>query len=196
MTTDMIFAVFEDFNERWEESANPIVALEVPPLENSHEEAWTAGFLAGRREYGPDSDVRSQTAKLVTSVFAMHEQIAASVDAAALAVADLLVVAVAADDWPVRLVDRLRGISDRIKPALTGAPEYLLSDDGGVEHRFADAFGIEQALSSGDSCESISIRWQRGEATISRSALVEDLRRAIVPLSSGPSNQQHARNLP
>jgi hypothetical protein len=195
VTTDMKLTVFEDFNEPRNEPVNLNVADDPHPSEDTHGEAWTAGFLAGRQERGSDNGERTLTAQLVTSVFAMHKQASTSISAAAIEVANLFIVAVAADNWPVQLGNRLHMVAERIKPALTGTPEYLLWDNRGIEHRFAETSEIIEALSADNNCERVSIRWKRGEATISRSALVEDIRRAIVPLSSGRSNQQHSRNL-
>jgi len=43
--------------------------------------------------------------------------------------------------------------------------------------------------------EDVTIRWQRGEAIISRTNLLEDLREAVMPLSAGLVNEQNARHL-
>ena len=118
-------------------------------------------------------------------------------DAASLAVADLLintVIAVASDDWPAKLFGRVRMIADRIKPALTVAPEFVLRDDGGTERRFGDIASLSRALDEGVVGEDVTIKWQRGEATISREALLEDLREAVIPLSAGLVNEQNARH--
>jgi hypothetical protein len=42
--------------------------------------------------------------------------------------------------------------------------------------------------------EDVTIKWHRGEATISRTAILEDLRAAIMPLSAGLVNEQNARH--
>ena len=114
-----------------------------------------------------------------------------AVDAASLAVADLLVnavIAVTSDDWSARLLDRVRAVADRIKPALTVAPEFVLRDDSGTARCFDDISDLSQALEAGNTGEAVTIRWHRGEATISRTAMLEDLRDAIIPLSADPPN--------
>ena len=68
----------------------------------------------------------------------MHDlgaKAAEAADAASLVVADLLVttvIAVASDEWPRKLLSRVRMVADRIKPALTVEPEFLLRDDSGT----------------------------------------------------------------
>jgi hypothetical protein len=49
-------------------------------------------------------------------------------------------------------------------------------------------------LEAGGGGQDVTIRWQRGEATISRMALLADLREAIIPLSAGRIIEQDARN--
>lgn len=196
MTTKTIFKVFEDFNERPERPAEPLVEVVTIPLEDRHEQAWTDGYLAGRQERGTQSDDLNLTAKLVTSVSELDEKATEAVEAASLVVADLLintVIAVTQDDWSARLMDRVRQVADRIKPALTVAPEFVLRDDRGTLHRFSDISELARALEAGSVGEDVSIRWQRGEATISRSALLEDLRQAVIPLSAGLVNEQNVR---
>jgi hypothetical protein len=136
------------------------------------------------------------TAKLVTSLHELDSRTADAVDAASLAVADLLVntvIAVASDEWPRKLLSRVRMVADRIKPALTVEPEFLLRDDSGTERRFGDIASLSRALDDGVVGEDVTIKWQRGEATISRTALLEDLREAVIPLSAGLVNEQNAR---
>jgi hypothetical protein len=137
------------------------------------------------------------TAKLLTSLHDLTARTAQEVDAASLAVADLListVISVVSDDWPAKLLGRVRMIANRIKPALTVAPEFILTDDGGTERRFADIDSLSRALDEGVVGEDVTIRWQRGEATISRAALLEDLREAAIPLSAGLVNEQILRH--
>lgn len=199
MTTDANYPVFEDFNEPRDEPAEPQAEDPVPSLADSralHDEAWTDGYLAGRQERGAQGDDQNLAAKLVASVFELDAKASEAVQAASLAVADLMVnavMAVTSDDWPARLMDRVRNLVERIKPALTVAPEFLLRDDQGVTHSFADISELSRALEAGKTGEDVSIRWQRGEATISRTALLEDLRQAIIPLSSSLVNEQNAR---
>jgi hypothetical protein len=98
------------------------------------------------------------------------------------------------DDWPVKLLDRVRMIADRIKPALIVEPEFVLRDDGGTERRFGDISTLSRALDEGIVGQDVTIRWQRGEATISRESLLEDLREAVIPLSASLVNEQNARH--
>ena len=110
-------------------------------------------------------------------------------------VADLLVntvIAVTSDDWSAKLMDRVRLVAERIKPALTVAPEFILRDDRGAIQHFGNISDLSRALEDGTAGEDVTIRWQRGEATISRSALLEDLREAIIPLA-GRSGRQAKR---
>jgi hypothetical protein len=205
MTTDAMFAVFEDFNDvRDEPPPAPEVEEPAPafdPIGQIREEAWTAGYLTGRQEPAGDGGepglTSGLTAKLVTSLHELDAKTADAVDAASLAVADLLVttvIAVASDEWPRKLLSRVRMVADRIKPALTVEPEFLLRDDSGTERRFGDIASLSRALDDGIVGEDVTIKWQRGEATISRTALLEDLREAVSPLSAGLVNEQKARH--
>ena len=65
-----------------------------------------------------------------------------------------------------------------------------LRDDGGTERRFADIDSLSRELDEGVVGEDVTIRWHRGEAMISREALLEDLREAVIPLSAGLVNEQ------
>jgi hypothetical protein len=85
-------------------------------------------------------------------------------------------------------------IADRIKPALVVEPEFVLRDDGGAERRYGDISSLSRALEDGIIGEDVTIRWQRGEASISRKALLEDLREAVIPLSDGLVTEQNARH--
>ena len=198
MTADAMGLVFEDFNEPGEEAPAPPVEDVAPPpsdLGEIREEAWTDGYLTARQECGPRADDRPLTAKLLTSLHELDAKASQVVDAAALAVADLLantVIAVTSDEWSARLLERVRMVADRVKPALTVAPEFMLRDDAGLERRFGDVTELARALEAGGG-EDVTIRWQRGEATISRTALLEDLRDAIIPLSAGLADDQHVR---
>jgi hypothetical protein len=200
MTTDALFAVFANFNDQIDEP--PAAPVEEAPVAfdetgKIRQEAWTEGYLAGRQEPGHMSADGRLTAKLLTSLHDLTARTAQEVDAASLAVADLListVISVVSDDWPAKLLRRVRMIADRIKPALTVAPEFILTDDGGTERRFADIDSLSRALDEGVVGEDVTIRWQRGEATISRAALLEDLREAAIPLSAGLVNEQILRH--
>jgi len=200
MTTVTALAIFADFNEPPEEpSPPPVVDASPPPgdLGEIREEAWTDGYLTGRQERDAPGSDQTMTAKLLTSVHELDANIAQAVDAAALAVADLLVntvIAVTADTWSSRLLDRVRAVADRVKPAVSVAPEFVLRDDDGTTRCFGDISELSQALEGGHTGEAVTIRWRRGEATISRTALLEDLRDAIIPLSVGQANEQNARN--
>ena len=200
MTTDTALAVFADFNERREEPPpSPVEDAPLPPgdLGEIRAEAWTDGYLTGRHERDAQGRDQTVTAKLLTSVHELDSKISQAVDAASLAVADLLVntvITVTSDAWSSRLLDRVRTVADRIKPALTVAPEFVLRDDDGSTRCFGDISELSQALEAADTHEAVTIRWHRGEATISRTALLEDLRDAIIPLSVGRANEQNARN--
>ena len=200
MTTVTALAVFADFNEPREESPlSPVDDAPASPgdLGEIREEAWTDGYLTGRQERHAQGSDQSVAAKLLTSVHELDADIAQAVDAASLAVADLLVstvVAVTSDAWPSRLLDRVRAVAGRIKPAVTVAPEFVLRDDDGTTRCFGDISQLSQALEAGQTGEAVTIRWHRGEATISRTALLDDLRDAIVPLSVDRENAQNARN--
>jgi hypothetical protein len=202
MTTDTAFAVFADFNEpREEPSPSPVENAPLPlgDLGEVREEAWTDGYLTGRQERDARGSDQSLTATLLTSVHDLDADVLRAVDAASLAVADLLVntvIAVTSDAWSSRLLDRVRAVADRVKPALTVTPEFVLRDDHGTTRCFGDLSALAQALEAGLTGEAVTIRWHRGEATISRTALLEDLRDAIIPLSAGLVNEQNARNSP
>jgi hypothetical protein len=200
MTTDTMFAVFADFNDHKDEPPPPPVEEEPPAFDATsqiREEAWTDGYLTGRQEPADETADGRLTAKLVTSLHDLDAKTADAVDAASLAVADLLintVIAVASEDWPAKLLGRVRMVADRIKPALTVTPEFVLRDDSGTEQRFGDISSLSRALDDGIVGEDVTIRWQRGEAIISRRALLEDLREAVTPLSAGLVNEQNARH--
>lgn len=197
MASKTLIAVFEDFNDRHEAPSVPLAEPEICESAPGRDESWTDGYLAGRRGRDPDSDRPGLAATLLTSVFALDEKASAAVAAASLVVAELLVntviAAVAADDWPVRLIDRVRTVADRIKPALIVAPEFIVRNEHGDPRSFSDISQLSRALEDSKDSGHISIRWQRGEAIISRSDLLEDLRQAIMPLSSGLPKEQFFR---
>jgi hypothetical protein len=200
MMTDAMFAVFANFNDQVDEPPPPPVE-EAPPVVDEiiqiRQEAWTEGYLAGRQEPGNEIADGKLTAKLLTALDDLTAKTTDVVDAASLAVADLLintVISLVSDEWPAKLLGRVRMIADRIKPALTVAPEFVLRDDGGTERRFADIDSLSRALDEGVVGEDVTIRWHRGEATISREALLEDLREAVIPLSAGLVNEQIPRH--
>jgi hypothetical protein len=200
MTTRTIFTVFEDFNEPRDEA--PVPEVEDVPLPSGdideiREAAWTEGYLTGRQESGAHTSDQPLTAKLLTSLHELASETAGAVDLASLTVADLLVntvIAATSDNWSARLMDRVRMVADRIKPTLTVAPQFVLRDDHGAEQHFANISDLSQALDAGSTGQDVTIRWQRGEAMISRMALLDDLRDAIIPLSAGLADQQNVRN--
>jgi hypothetical protein len=200
MTTDALFAVFANFNDPVDEPPAAPVEEALPAVDHTiqiRQEAWTEGYLAGRQEPGNQIADGKLTAKLLTALDDLAARTVQEVDAASLAVADLListVISVVSDEWPARLLNRVRMVADRIKPALTVAPEFILRDDGGTERRFADIDSLSRALDEGVVGEDVTIRWHRGEATISREALLEDLREAVIPLSAGLVNEQISRH--
>lgn len=202
MTTDTTFAVFEDFNEPRETPDPPPVEDTPSPFDELgeiREEAWTDGYLTGRQERDAHANDRNNAARLLTSVHELDARAAEAVEAASLVVADLLVntvIAVTADNWSARLLDRVRAVADRIKPALTVAPEFVLRDDNGTAQCFGDISALSHALEAGNTGEAVTIRWHRGEAIISRTALLADLRDAIIPLSASQPNGQTTRNSP
>ena len=201
MASKTIIAVFEDFNDRHEAPSVPLSEPEICESAPGRDESWTDGYLAGRRGRDPDSDRPDMAATLLTSVFALDEKASAAVAAASLLVAELLVTtiiaavadAVVADEWPVQLIDRVRAVADRIKPALIVAPEFIVRNEHGDPRCFSDISKLSRALEGSKDSDHVSIQWQRGEAIISRSDLLEDLRQAIVPLSSGLSKEQFFR---
>jgi hypothetical protein len=201
MTTETLFAVYADFNDARDDDAPPPTVEDPAPMfdEIGHirAEAWTEGYMAGRQEPAMEPAGSCLTAGLVTSLHELDSRTAEAIDAASLVVADLLLntmIAVACDDWPRTLLSRVRVVADRIKPALTVEPEFLLRDDSGIERRFGDLASLSRALDDGVVGEDVTIKWQRGEATINRTALLEDLREAVIPLSVGLVNEQNARH--
>lgn len=201
MATDMLLAVFEDFNDRRDEPVPP-AEDEQPAFDEigvARETAWTEGYMTGRQDRGPAGADPLLTAKLLTSVHDLNDRTDEAVEAAALAVADLLVntvIAVTSDDWSARLLDRVRLVAARIKPALTVEPAFELRDADGTVRRFDDISALSRALEAGGSGEDVTIRWRHGEARISRTAVLEDLREAIVPLSAGLLNEPGPLNEP
>ena len=96
------------------------------------EEAWTDGYLTGRQDGSAARRRSALTARLLTSVHELDAKTSRRGRCRRLAVADLLVntvIAVTSDDWSARLLDRVRMVAERIKPALTVAPEFVLRDD-------------------------------------------------------------------
>jgi hypothetical protein len=199
MATDTVLSIFADFNEPKEAPEpgpvedDPAVPEEPVPY---REEAWIDGYLTGQRALAAGRGDRTLAASLLSSLHAMEAKATEAVDTAALTLADLLiktVIAAASEEWPAKLLGKVRMVADRVRPALAAAPEFILRDDGGTERCFASISDLSQALDDGIIGEDVTIRWQRGEATVSRTALLEDLREAVIPLSAGLVNEQNAR---
>ena len=199
MTSDTLFAVFEDFNEHRDEPPPPPADEGSIPLGEVCETratAWTEGYLSARQQAGDINGDQRLTARLLTSLHDLSETTAEAVDAASLVVADLLVntfISVTAETWSAKLPDRVRRVADRIKPALTVAPDFVLRDEQGTEQHFADISDLSRALETGTDAGDVTIRWQNGEATISRAAYLEELREAIIPLTAGYAENDNAR---
>jgi len=105
MTAGTMFAVFADFNDHGDEPApEPVEAEPSHADEIGHvrEQAWTEGYLTGRQEPACGGGDGQLTAKLLTSLYELDAKAGDAVDAASLAVADLLVntvLAVTSEDW-------------------------------------------------------------------------------------------------
>jgi flagellar biosynthesis/type III secretory pathway protein FliH len=198
MSPEALFAVFANFNDHVEEPPAAPVEEAPPAIDETiqiRQEAWTEGYLAGRQEQRNEIPGAKLTAKLLTALDDLAATTAQEVDAAALTVADLListVISAVAEQWPANLLNRVRMVADRIKPALTVTPEFVLRDDDRTERRFADIDSLARALDEGIVGEDVTIRWHRGEATISRETLLKDLRDAAIPLSAGLVNEQNS----
>jgi hypothetical protein len=189
--------IFADFNDSWDTSRPaPAAPPAVDPTPGIRLEAWTEGYLAARGEPQGADPTAATMASLLTSLHDIGAETATAIEAASLAVAGLVVntvIAFADAEWSATLPNRVRALADRIKPALTVAPEFVLRDTEGVERRFADIAALTRALDDGISGEDVTIKWQSGEAAISRSVLLEDLRDAVLPLSGGLVNEQNVR---
>ena len=200
MTTDVLTMIFADFNEPAPGPAEPAVeevASAVDEINDIRQEAWTDGYLRGRLETTAHAGDQALAARLLTSVHELEAKASEAVEAASLAVADMLVnafIAVASDDWSAKLPDRVRMVAERIKPAMGVAPEFVLRDEHGTMRHFGDLTELSRALESGGAVEDVTIQWQRGEATISRTALIENLRDAVLPLTASLNIQQSAGN--
>jgi hypothetical protein len=199
MINDAALAVFADFNDKRDE---PPPVADVPPvgdLDEIRDQAWTDGYLAGshERELPPHDPIIA--ARLLTAVHELQATLTQTVDEAAIAVAHLLVdavIAITGETWPARLADRVRAIADKIKPAMDVAPEFVLRDDDGATRCFGDITDLSRALETAHTAESVTVRWHRGEATISRTELLQDLCDAFVPLSVPQPDAPATRNAP
>ncbi len=202
MNTNVIVAVFADFNDLREEPQVPqveeVLSINNETVDQAREEAWTDGYLTARQAPVSENEGMSLTAKLVTALDQLDDKAEDAVDAASMVVADLLVnavVAAASASWPSDLLCRVRTIANKIKPALTVEPEFVLRDSSGTERRFADIASLTTAFDDEIIGEDVTIKWKRGEAAISRLALLEDLQEAVIPLSAGLVNEQDIRKL-
>jgi hypothetical protein len=200
MTID-IFAVFEDFNEPRDEPPPPppSSSIEDMPLTPSdvQSEAWTAGYLTRSAERSAESSDQKLAAKLLTSIYELDAKASDAGEAASLAVAELLVntvIASTSDAWAARLLERVRLVAVRIRPALTMGVEFLLTDELGDVHCFHDVTEVSRLLDDGGAVKYVSIQWQRGEATMSQVELLQDIREAILPLSAGLVTEQHRKS--
>jgi hypothetical protein len=199
MTIDTLFAVFEDFNERRDEAPPPPPDEDsIPPDEVNEIRciAWTEGYLSACQQAVDITGDQRLTARLLTSLHDLSSTTAEAVDAASLIVADLLVntfISVTAETWSAKLPDRVRLVADRIKPALTIAPNFVLRSAQGTEQQFTDISDLSRALETGSDAGDVTIRWQNGEATISRAAYLEELQEAIIPLTAGYADDDNTR---
>jgi hypothetical protein len=195
MTIDMPFAVFTDFNEDRETPVSPPTSDEPSIGINEVSDAWTEGYIAGRRRLlGVDPPLVG-VSRLLTSLNDLDCKTAEAIDFASLLVANLLintVIALSSDDWARKLPMQVRIVADRIMPHLLVEPEFLLRDGSGSERRFGDIVGLFRALENDNPGEDVSIRWQRGEATINPTALLNDLREATIPLLAGFATDKEA----
>ncbi len=182
MATEIILTPFENFNDHKQCTVDVIAETEIHCREKDEANSWTEGYLFGYRNNDTAIAARNMAASLVTLVSAMNERTPAEVEAASLAVADFLLLAITSEDWPLRMPGRVKLVAEQLKPALGGTPEYILREEAGILHRFDSLSDLLFAVESGVSSDDVSIRWRRGEATISRSRFLADLRQAISPL--------------
>lgn len=194
--------IFVDFNEPVDAPQPAPPPLELPPPDPTaaiRQAAWTEGYLSGHAAARAEPMDAAPLAQLLTALHDLETELTAAVETAALTVAGAVidtVIAAAHDEWPASLPRRVHALAQRLKPALTVAPEFRLRDPTGAEHRFPDLAALTQALEAGAPAEDITIAWHRGQATISRSMLLQDLRHAVVPLTEASNNEQPIRYLP
>ena len=199
MTTNTVFTVFAYYNEPKVARALPMPEDDAGPSEEIgliREEAWTDGYLTGRQALANETAAQTIAAKLLTSLHDLETTAAQEADTTSLAIADLLanmVIAAASDDWSSHLPGRVRMVAERIKPTLSKSPEFTLRDADGVSRSFADLTDLSRAIEANPVVQDVTIRWHWGEAMISRTELLKDLREAIFPLSAGLVNEQNAR---
>ena len=202
MTAVLLFADFNDIPERAGETAAPApeatTELDPPadPTADIRRQAWTEGYLTARGTPVEDP-ARASMARLLSSLDTLRGEAAAMTKATSRGIAALILdaaIAIADDAWSASLPARIRVLMDRIGPALTVEPEFVLREAGGTERRFADIGALTLALDGGIGCEDVTVQWPHGSACIGRDLLLEDLRDAIRPLSAGLVNEQNNRH--
>ena len=200
MTAAMLFADFNDIPEvDWDTRPPPPASEPSPPTDTTadiRQQAWTEGYLTGRREPAGEDPSAAAIARLLSSLHTLRTESSAMVETASIAIASLVVnavIAIADEAWSASLPARVQTLMDRIRPALAVAPEFVLREASGVERRFADIGALTLALDGGIDCEGVTIQWQHGRASIGRDLLLEDLREAVRPLSTVLENEQNSR---
>jgi len=182
MPTEIILAPFEDFNDHETEAVDIVMATEIRCPKKDEIDSWTEGYLIGRENKNAVINTRNLGATLVTLVSEMNERTPTEIEAASLAVAHFLLLAIASEDWPLQTLGRVKLIAEQIKPLLDGTSEYILREQTGILHRFDSLSDLFFAVESGVTSDEVSIRWRRGEAIINRSRFLKDLRQAIIPV--------------
>ena len=200
MTAVLLFADFNDIQESAREAATPAAETtpdpHAAPAADIRRQAWTEGYLTARRAACAEDPTGASMARLLSSLDRLRGEAAAMAESASLGIATLILdaaIAIADDDWSASLPARVRVLMDRIGPALTVAPEFVLRETGGAERRFADIGSLILALDGAIGCEDVTMRWPHGSASIGRDLLLEDLRDAVRPLSAGLVNEQNSR---
>jgi flagellar biosynthesis/type III secretory pathway protein FliH len=198
MIAAMLFADFNDIPEADRDTPPPPPVQEPPadPTADIRQQAWTEGYLTARRAHIVEDPAAASMARLLSSLDTLRTESAAMAKTASRAIASLILdtaIAVADEAWSASLPGRVQALMDRVRPALTVAPEFVLREASGVERRFADIGALTLALDGGIGCEDVTIQWQQGRASIGRDVLLEDLREAVRPLSIGLVNEQSSR---
>ena len=203
MTAVLLFADFNDIRERAGETAAPAPEATpeadppADPVADIRRQAWTEGYLIARAGTSVEEPTRGSMARLLSSLDTLRGEAAAMTKATSRGIAALILdaaIAIADDAWSASLPARIRVLMDRIGPALTVAPEFVLREAGGTERRFADIGALTLALDGGIGCEDVTVQWPHGSASIGRDLLLQDLRDAIRPLSAGLVNEQNSRH--
>ncbi len=198
MIATMLFADFNDIPEADQGTPPPPPVLQPPadPAADIRQQAWTEGYLTARRAPAGEDPAAVSMARLVSSLDTLRAESAAMAETASLTIASLILdtaIAVADEAWSASLPARVRALIDRIRPALTVAPEFVLREASGVERRFGDIGALTRALDGAIGCEDVTIQWPHGRASIGRDLLLEDLREAVRPLSASLVNEQNSR---